>query len=231
MPGRRFPIDLPLLTEVGRLSQIPWAERDSLPRHRHRLSREEVEAAQRARVLVATAEVVADAGYARATTKEIVARAGVSSKTFYALYKSKEDAFMATYTLLDGVVIENARGALTSGDLNDAVHIGFGGFLATLAAAPLFTFVHTVEARAAGPRVLQRRTEVFGELVAILREALTAASKTNSQVAVPSDAVLMGLVGGIGELILQHVVAHDVASLPDLLPAVVDLFERTVLRS
>lgn len=103
-----------LLAEVLRV--IEGDERTRLPRHRHRLSREEVETAQRARVIVATAEVVTGAGYAAATTRAIIERAGVSSRTFYQPYGDLESAFLDAYTLLDGVVIAAARAPIRVGD-------------------------------------------------------------------------------------------------------------------
>jgi AcrR family transcriptional regulator len=57
----------------------------------------------------ATAEVVTEAGYAAASSKAIIERAGVSSKTFYALFGDEESAFLAAFTLLDGVVVGYAR--------------------------------------------------------------------------------------------------------------------------
>src|SRR5258705_416950 len=53
-----------------------------LPRHRHGLTREAVRTSQSARVLAATADVVAERGYAGASAAAIAKRAGVSSKTF-----------------------------------------------------------------------------------------------------------------------------------------------------
>jgi AcrR family transcriptional regulator len=224
--SRAFEIDQQLLDEVLRLSTE--AVRPTLPRHRHDLSREEITRAQRARIIVATAEVVTEVGYHDASAKAIIQRAGVSSKTFYALYEDKESAFMAGYTLLDGVFVQLARTALTGNgsDPSAAVRDGFGAFLEGLAAWPLFARMHAVEGRAAGARALSHRTLVYDEFVSALATALTTARKQDERISVPSDAVLMGVVGGIGELVLQHIVEEGPATLPELLPVVVELFER-----
>jgi AcrR family transcriptional regulator len=225
-----FQIDRPLLDEVLHVSR--QTVRPTLPRHRHTLTREQIERAQRARIIVATAEVVTEVGYHDASAKSIIARAGVSSKTFYALYEDKEAAFMAGYTLLDGVFVQLARTAFDDGgngkggEPGAAVRHGFRSFLDGLAAWPLFARMHAVEGRAAGARALEHRTLVYAELVAALRDAVTRASKRDKRISVPSELVLMAVVGGIGELVLQHIVEDGTTTLPDLLPTVVELFER-----
>jgi hypothetical protein len=70
-----FEIDIELIGEVVRLVEQP--ERATLPRHRHELTRAEVETAQRARIIVATAEVVTEAGYDAASVRAMIERAGV----------------------------------------------------------------------------------------------------------------------------------------------------------
>jgi len=221
-----YETDAELLEEVLRVSQE--TRRPTLPRHRHDLSRAEIERAQRARIIVATAEVVTEAGYHEASVKAIIERAGVSSKTFYALYGDKQSAFMAGYTLLDGLFVQLARTAFASADRRPrtAAREGFGMFLDSLAAWPLFARMHAVEGRAAGPRALEHRTVVYGEFVTALSAALREAREDDPRISVPDDAVLMGVVGGIGELVLQQIVRDGPASLPDLLPTVVELFER-----
>jgi len=223
-----FQIDRPLLDEVLHVSL--QTVRPTLPRHRHTLTREQIERAQRARIIVATAEVVTEVGYHDASAKAIIQRAGVSSKTFDALYEDKEAAFMAGYTLLDGVFVQLARSAFSGngngGPPGAAARDGFRSFLDGLAAWPLFARMHAVEGRAAGALALRHRTLVYAELVAALRDAVTRASKRDKRISVPSEPVLMAVVGGIGELVLQHIVEEGTTTLPDLLPTVVELFER-----
>jgi AcrR family transcriptional regulator len=223
-PEVEFDVDGALLAEVIRIGREE--KRRVLPRHRHSLTREQVLTAQRARIIVATAEVVTEVGYARAPVKAIIERAGVSSKTFYALYGDKESAFFAAYTLLDGVVVRTVRRPVEVAEPRAMVRSGVAAFLETLAAWPLFTRLHAVEARAAGVRVLERRMLIFREFVRAIAAAFEAAREADERIDRPSDPVLMAAVGGIGELVLQHVVEHGPATLPDLQPAVVELLER-----
>ena len=46
------------------------------------------------------------------------------------------------------------------------------------------------------------------------------AHAADPSVPAPDDDVLLALLGGINELALQHLVAHDAATLPELAPTV-----------
>lgn len=64
----------------------------ALPRGRGGLPPQAVAFLQRARTLDATAQVVAETGFAHSTVTEIAERAGISKRTFYAVARNKEDA-------------------------------------------------------------------------------------------------------------------------------------------
>ena len=59
------------------------------------LSREEVRAEQRARIMRATAQVVAERGFGGASIARVVETAGVSRATFYDLFENFEQCFLA----------------------------------------------------------------------------------------------------------------------------------------
>ena len=71
-----------------------------LPRGRHRLTREEVTASQRGRMLEAMAEAVAEKGYTHMAVADVVSGAGVSRETFYQHFADKEDCFLAAFDLV-----------------------------------------------------------------------------------------------------------------------------------
>jgi len=66
-----------------------------LPRGRHQLSRQQVQDAQRVRLMVAFTELLADRGYAGVRIGDIASRATVSSQSFYELFASKEACAVA----------------------------------------------------------------------------------------------------------------------------------------
>ena len=70
----------------------PSAER--LPRGRHGLPAGVVTRSQRRRILIGTAEVMVEKGYASATVADIVAAAGISRDVFYEHFADKQHAFL-----------------------------------------------------------------------------------------------------------------------------------------
>jgi AcrR family transcriptional regulator len=190
----------------------------ALPRHRHGLDRETVRASQALRILRATAEVVASRGYAATTVAAIVETAGVSTKTFYDLYKDKEEAFLAAYAAIDIVIAAMTTAAEARDDPRERVRADVRAYLDALAREPAITRTLVIEAVGGGPKVLARRAKAFDDLVAVLR--------TNLGEHAPADPVLLALLGGINELTLQHLLTHGAESLPDLEPAIDDLINR-----
>ncbi len=63
----------------------------------HGLTREQVQASQRQRLLDAALDVVGEYGYAAATVADITTAAGVSRTTFYEQFRNKMDAFLTAY--------------------------------------------------------------------------------------------------------------------------------------
>src|SRR5689334_1371778 len=76
-----------------------------LPRGPHRLSREEVVASQRGRIVAAMAEAMAERGYAATTVGDVLRRARVSRETFYEQFASKEDCFMSAFEAAVEVIL------------------------------------------------------------------------------------------------------------------------------
>src|SRR2546426_5647965 len=122
-------------------SGVPLA----LPRHRHGLTREAVRTSQRARIIAATAEVVAEAGYAGTTVAAIIARAGVSRKTFYELFDDTEAAFLAAYAAVDTVIARMVEAAAAHDEPREMLRAGVERFLETLAEEPDFTHMLVID--------------------------------------------------------------------------------------
>lgn len=220
---QEYEIDGPLIEEVFRLTATE--ERTPLPRHRHNLTRSQVETAQRARIIVATAEVVNELGYATASSKAIIERAGVSSKTFYALFGDKESAFFAAFSLLDGVVVGVVRNPPHPEEPRRQADEGIRAFLEQLAAVPLFTRLRVVEAPAAGHRALERQRAINREFARAIHRLMIAAHERDPGIRVPSEDILAMFCGGVGELMLEHILEHGTASLPDLAPTVYEMLD------
>src|SRR4051794_25512564 len=86
-----------------------------LPPGRHGLPRSFVAKNQRDRILAAVGDVVSFSGYAGLNVEDVVHAAGVSRRTFYDHFASKEDAFLAAYDAVAGQLIERVAGAYNTG--------------------------------------------------------------------------------------------------------------------
>ena len=147
-----------------------------LPKGRHSLSRGEVEQSQRLRLAVATAEALADDGYANTPVAAILDRAGVSRQTFYQLYGNKLDCFLDTLDLVGAVLVDQLGGALAGGTGTPVERAGaaIDRYLGTIADNLPFARLYIVEVHAAGPPALIRRAELQHRVVEALADLLGA---------------------------------------------------------
>ena len=131
-----------------------------LPPGRHNLTREQVAADQRNRMITALGESLMAKGFAGTTVADITERARVSKQTFYEHYSSKQACFLDAYERIHHRVGE-AAGTLpakaTPMDVFDAV---LTNYLETLARDAVMARVYLIEVYAAGPEALRARMEL-----------------------------------------------------------------------
>src|SRR5712691_7213909 len=108
MSGGQMPADVARRpgNERAETTGGPRRRPHQLPSGRHGLLPTFVAANQRERIMAAVGPAVTELGYPEMSVEAIVARAGVSRRTFYEHFKNKEDAFLAAY---DAVVQLQAR--------------------------------------------------------------------------------------------------------------------------
>src|SRR5256885_4516053 len=169
----------------------------ALPRGPHGLSREEVELSQRARLLQAATETVAELGYVKTTVADILARAGVSRATFYQLFSDKEDCFNAAYRenaeLVAAVMAAELENLRASTDLSPLARLDrvLDVYLSALRSAPALARVFLVEVYAAGPAAIEQRRASLGQFVDIVAQTHPGESggpgaKASQRVAAPA---------------------------------------------
>jgi AcrR family transcriptional regulator len=132
---------------------------------RHSLPREQVEGIQRARIVSAMVEVASEQGFLGAAVGRVVARAGVSRRTFYELFDSREKCFLAAFDWGVEQVSAQMTGAYArESSWRDGVRAALASLLAFLDCEPQLARVCVVEALGAGTLVLERRARVLQEL-------------------------------------------------------------------
>ena len=202
---------------------------ERLPRHPHRLSREDVARSQRGRILRAVAESVAAKGYSATSVADVIARAGVSRSTFYELYDGKESAFLDAYAgfeLVHRQLLDSFQAGSTPTEM---VRGAVRAHLASLAAEPAFAWLFFVEAVAAGPRILTRRREATESFLDVLTAMVELARAADPSVPAPDRDLLLAFVGAARELIAAQLLNHDAVSLSELEAPIVTVAERLLL--
>jgi AcrR family transcriptional regulator len=189
--------------------------KERLPRGRHGLPREAVTASQRNRIHQAMIEVVSERGYPETRVVDVIGVAGVSRKTFYELFDSKEDCFLAAYdVLLDNLLEETTEGfeSRAGASWAERVCAALEALLEHLGSHPEEARFAIVEVLAAGPKALARRDAALRQFTGFLE-----AGRSETSVELPGITSL-SLAGGINELLYSEILHGAITSLPSRLP-------------
>jgi AcrR family transcriptional regulator len=170
------------------------------------LSREQVDDIQRARILSAMVEVASEHTYIGATVARVVARAGISRRTFYELFEGREDCFLAAFEW--GVeqarqVVVEAYGSQRS--WRERVRHALAAWLVFLDSEPELARVCVIEALGAGGLVLERRAEVLRELIETLETSAPQARGAGD----PPLLTAEGVVGGAFSVVHGRLLTHS----------------------
>jgi AcrR family transcriptional regulator len=182
--------------------------------------------AQRERMYDAMARAVAQRGYAKVTVADVVARAKVSRTTFYEHFTDKEDCFLHAYEAGARAVIEwCARPVAESGllDWHERVRLGMEKFLEVIAANPELARALLVDVLGAGPKAVELRRQTFSAFVALYRPNPTGDRPADVALRKVPEIWLRGLVGGIAELVQEHILLHGAETVMDLHETIVEL--------
>jgi AcrR family transcriptional regulator len=160
-------------------------------------------------------EVVAERGYPETRVVDVIGVAGVSRKTFYELFTSKEDCFLATYdVLLSTLLGDTARGfeSRPGAPWPERVAAGLRALLEDLAKHPDEARFAIVEVLAAGPKALARRDAALRQFTGFLD-----AGRAETSVELPGITSL-SIAGGVNELLYSEILHGAASRLPSRLP-------------
>jgi AcrR family transcriptional regulator len=179
------------------------------------LPREAVTESQRNRIHQAMIEVVSERGYPETRVVDVIGVAGVSRKTFYELFESKEDCFLAAYDVLLGNLLEEATDAFESragAPWAERIAMALEALLEHLSAHPEEARFAIVEVLAAGPKALARRDAALRQFTGFLESG-----RSETSVELPGITSL-AVAGGINELLYSEILHGAAARLPGRLP-------------
>jgi AcrR family transcriptional regulator len=127
---------------------------------------------QRLWILSAVAQIACEQGMESVTVAQIVARAGVSKRTFYELFASREDCFLATFDEASRLASESVIEAYADeqGRWVDRVRAGLLALMAFFEEEPELARVCVAQLLKEGSPTLARRGELLQELTKIIDE-------------------------------------------------------------
>ena len=167
---------MPARSRVPRVAPVLRARRDgrrllASPASAAGASHEQIMEIQRSRLLAAAVVAVDELGYADTTVSDVTSRACVSRRTFYELFKNREECLA---TVLEDVVAlvggEIAVAGLEGLAWRERVRGGLWAILSFLDREPALARVCVVQTLRGGMEVLERREEILTGLAAVVDE-------------------------------------------------------------
>ena len=194
--------------------------------------KEATSASQRARMLDAVTRAVAEKGYARVTVGDVVSEAGVSRRTFYEQFKDKEDCFLAAYaTGTEALIKEMVEASISVGpdaDWREVLEVAIDSYVRGLAADPEFAKTFLVDVLGAGHAAVELRVQVYEQFVQQYVILARRAARQDPEIGDVPEVFLRAMVGGIGELVQQHLLTKDAKTLPELAPVLVQVVRAVI---
>jgi AcrR family transcriptional regulator len=167
---------------------------------------------QRARILQAIVQIVAERGCGGATIALVSARAKVSRRTFYQQFKSVDDGLLAVMdTTLEHVAALAFEASEGQAYWPDRMRAALGAVLAFFDSEPQLARVCLVETLGGGPMVLEHR----GQVVSAFRELVAA--RLQIEVSDLSPMVAEGMLASVMGIVHARMTAREPQALVTLL--------------
>jgi AcrR family transcriptional regulator len=188
-----------------------------LPHGRHGLTREEVAASQRWRLIGAASELLAEGRLAGLTSRAIAARARVSRYTFYEHFADVDDLLAESFALAARLLVEAVAGACEAGEGPAGHGAAAVGAALSLGAeeAGLVSLMRT-ELTVAIPGLAAQRDQLVGRLEALLLDGCGGEIRAEGKAA-RAAALAATLAVGVDQLQAEGPTASAAAELGALL--------------
>jgi AcrR family transcriptional regulator len=199
---------------VPSVPQQPPSRPRQLPRGRHGLPRALVVENQRERIFDSLAFVCAQHGYGEVTVQDITDHAGVSRRTFYDLFRDKEDCFLAAHDLVMDRLLRAVDVAYSNGDRpwTERMASALQAVIERFVAEPELARLVIVEVLAAGrvglehhDEALQRFAVFFEPAVAMLPAEMT-----------DGERLTQAVIGGLYEALYMALVERQAREVREL---------------
>ncbi len=174
--------------------------------------REQVVEVQRARLLSAMFELALELGAANVTVAHVVERSGVSRRTYYDIFRDREECFLAAFDdALERVATVVVPAFEGEGSWVQRIRSALVALLGALDEQPSMGRLLVVESLAAGPLASERRNRVLAYLI-------DAVDQGRQEAAASSDVPLLtaeGVVGGVCSILYSRLSAYPASVTSD----------------
>jgi AcrR family transcriptional regulator len=174
---------------------VPTGTREA-PRRKRPGSREQTVEIQRARMLEAMTEIVADQGLYGTTIAAVAARARVSRVTFTEIFGSIEYAFVELVKQVTSWPVNQISDAFEREESwRSSILAGLEALLVLLDSEPALARVCLVDALAGPPAALEHRAQLLHPLIGLVDRARDALPPDAQPLPVTGEATVVGVAG------------------------------------
>ena len=168
---------------------------------------------QRTRILAAMFDVASELGVGNLSVAHVVARSGVSRRTFYELFKDREDCFLAAFDEAVRCAFEEMQAACQGAERwRDRVRAALAALLRFLDHEPAMGRLMVVEALGAGPIAQARRQLALARAIEVVDEG-----RSESRAAFQTPPLAAeGVVGAVFSVLHARMSAREREPLVDL---------------
>jgi len=178
----------------------------TLPRGVNGLPQDVVLLSQRARIVEATAHVVAEKGYSDTSVADIIGYAGVSRTTFYQLYKDKESCFLSCFEALSQSHLQVVEEAFaTSAAHPERLIAALNAYMQRVDADQWFARAFIGEAQSATPAIREAFSHARSKLDAAIRGWFEEVRRDCAEVPEPGPTIFDLVHAGVGEVVVANV--------------------------
>ncbi|BBY51821.1 hypothetical protein MARA_52890 [Mycolicibacterium arabiense] len=188
---------------------------------RQHLSRDEVRSHQRERIFEGLESAMGAKGYGDTSVADIIKIAAVSRQTFYELFTSKQDCFLASYGRRQGAVIEAMLDAPADGPPIRRFGVLLRNYLSVMSADPGLSRLYLIGVYTAGPEAMAKRLELQQQFVDGVAAIFDAQSDQDL-------FMCRALVASISTMVTNALIEDDPQAVLDLYDPLVEMAKRLV---
>ncbi len=179
------------------------------------LAREQSRLQQRVRLALALIDSIGDGGYRATRVADVIARAGISRKTFYENFENKQELLLWTFDVIAAELTRRIEDAYRETDgWPGRVEAAIGALFSSAIDNPGALRLSLLEIAAVGPAGIERRERSIGRYERFLHDALSLAPGEGAV----SDTIVKAVIGGFNRVLYGRVQDDDASALLALVP-------------